>query len=232
MLTHPRLIPILLALIALVFVIWMRDPALDLRLSAVFFQDGQFIGRRAGIVQSLRNQFWNLSLVTAWTALGAVLAGYLLRWRVLGVAQRDWNIILWGFLLGPGLVVNLILKTFSGRARPVNVTEFGGDKIFTPIGQIADQCAQNCSFVSGEVSGTTATCIALVMILSAYRLPIALRLIAWALIAAMFGFVFWQRIASGGHFTSDAVLAALVTALIMAILARVWPRPADRAPRP
>lgn len=232
MLNNSRLIPILLALIVLIFVIWMRDPALDLRLSAPFFQDGRFIGRQAGIVQTLRTQFWNLSLVMAWTALGAVLAGYFLRWRVLGVALRDWNIILWGFLLGPGLVVNAILKTFSGRARPQDVLEFGGEKLYTPIGQIADQCAQNCSFVSGEVSGTTATCIALGMILSAYRLPLVLRIAVWALLAAIFGFVVWQRVASGGHFVSDSLLAALITALIMAILARLWPRPADTALRP
>lgn len=230
MLTHRRIIPILLALILLVFVIWMRDPNLDLRLTAKYFENGQFIGDQPGWVQTLRTQFWNLSLAVAWLSLGAVIAAYLLRWSLLWVTRRDWNIILWGFLLGPGLVVNAILKTFIGRARPRDVLQFGGDNFFTPIGQFANQCVQNCSFVSGEVSGTTATCIALWMILSAHahRLSHEVERLARCGILAMFVFVFWQRVASGGHFVSDALLAALFTALIFAILARAWPQAADR----
>ena len=234
MLTHPRTIPVLLALILLVFVIWMRDPNLDLRLSAAFYQNGHFEGEQPGIVQSLRIQFWNLSLAVAWLSLGAVLAAYGLRWRLLWVSRRDWNIILWGFLLGPGLVVNAIFKTYSGRARPRNVLQFGGDHFFPPIGQIANQCARDCSFVSGEVSGTTATCIALWMILSvhSHRLTQEVELLARGGILAMFGFVFWQRVASGGHFVSDALLAALFTALVMALLARAWPQTADPVAQP
>jgi lipid A 4'-phosphatase len=230
-LTHPRTIPILLALIFVIFVIWMRDPNLDLRLSAAFYNDGHFIGDSAGLIQTLRTQFWNLSLAMAWLSLGAVLAAYILRWKILGVARRDWNIILWGFLLGPGLIVNAIFKTFSGRARPRDVLQFGGDHFFTPIGHIANQCARDCSFVSGEVSGTTAACIALWMILSAhaYRLSAEVETLAHGAILAIFAFVFWQRVASGGHFVSDALLAALFTALIMAILARAWPQAAGPA---
>lgn len=230
MLTHPRTIPILLALILLVFVIWMRDPHLDLRLTAAFYDSGLFVGAQGGLVQWLRSQLWNLSLVLAWLSLGSVLAAYIFRWHVLGLSRRDWNIILWGFLLGPGLVVNAVLKTYSGRARPRDVLQFGGDHFFTPIGQIATQCARDCSFVSGEVSGTTATCLALWMILSvhAYRLSYEVEALARGTIFAIFGYVFWQRVASGGHFVSDALLAALFTALIFAILARAWPQAADR----
>lgn len=232
MLTHPRTIPLLLALILIVFVIWMRDQTLDLRLTSQFYEDGRFVGAAAGIVQTLRTQFWNLSLVLVWLSLGSVLASYALRWSILGVARRDWNIILWGFLLGPGVVVNAIFKTYSGRARPQNVLEFGGENYFTPIGQIANQCLRDCSFVSGEVSGTTAACIALWMILSAHahRLSVEVETLLRSCILAMFGFVFWQRVASGGHFVSDALLAALFTALVFAILARVWPQAADRLP--
>lgn len=232
MLTHPRTIPLLLALIFMVFVIWMRDPTLDLRLTALFYEDGRFIGAAAGIVQTLRTQFWNLSLVLAWLSLGSVLASYLFRWSILGVTRRDWNIILWGFLMGPGLVVNAIFKTYSGRARPQNVLEFGGENFFTPIGQIANQCLRDCSFVSGEVSGTTAASIALWMILSAHRhrLSVEVETLLRGGILAMFGFVFWQRVASGGHFVSDALLAALFTVLVFAILARAWPQAADRLP--
>jgi hypothetical protein len=46
-LTHPRTIPLLLALILIVFVIWMRDPTLDLRLTSQFYEDGRFVGAAA-----------------------------------------------------------------------------------------------------------------------------------------------------------------------------------------
>lgn len=224
-LTHPRTLPTLLALILIVFVIWMRDPTLDLRLSAAFYENGHFVGAEAGLVQTLRAQFWNLSLGLAWLSLGAVLAAYILRRDIFGVRRRDWNIILWGFLLGPGLLVNGILKTYSGRARPRDVLQFGGDHFFTPIGQIANQCLRDCSFVSGEVSGITAACLGMWMILSAHRQRFSheVEVMARCGILAIFAFVFWQRVASGGHFASDALLAALFTALITVILHRVWP---------
>jgi lipid A 4'-phosphatase len=235
MLRNPRTIPILLILIAGVFGIWMADPELDLRLSDHYFQDGTFLGAQGDIVQLLRMQFWNLSLGLAWLSLGAVLLSYLLKKStLLGIARRDWNVILWGFLLGPGLLVNAIFKTYSGRARPQDVLNFGGDRIYTPIGEIANQCARDCSFVSGEVSGTTATCIALLMILAAqaHRLPKMVLWLAQLSVLGIFAFVFWQRVASGGHFVSDAILAALFTGLVMAILARYWPQSADRVPTP
>ena len=65
------------------------------------------------------------------------------------------------FCFGPGLVVNGVLKAFWGRARPSQILEFGGAAQFTPPVQIADQCARNCSFVSGEASGVTMLAIAI-----------------------------------------------------------------------
>ena len=41
-----------------------------------------------------------------------------------------------GLILGPiigcGIIANLYFKDTWGRARPVHIEEFGGDKIFTP----------------------------------------------------------------------------------------------------
>lgn len=227
MLTHPRTIPSLLVLIAAVFAVWMRDPMLDLRLSQPFFDDGAFIGARAGILQTLRGIFWDASLIAPLIALLAVSLGRRHAWPQRALPMRDWNIILWGFLLGPGLLVNGILKAHSGRARPYDVLQFGGDKTYTPIGQIADQCAADCSFVSGEVAGTTALCIALLILLNAHARSKSQLRLGQGAVAAIFGFVFWQRIASGGHFAADAILAALFTGLVMAILARTLPQPAQ-----
>ena len=52
--------------------------------------------------------------------------------------------------LGPGLLVNGFLKSHWGRARPSEVSTFGGRQSFSPAYVIAHQCRHNCSFVSGD----------------------------------------------------------------------------------
>src|SRR5438105_14747348 len=54
--------------------------------------------------------------------------------------------------LGPGLIANTVLKDHWGRARPNQVVEFGGARVFTPAPLLADQCARNCAFVSGHAA--------------------------------------------------------------------------------
>jgi membrane-associated PAP2 superfamily phosphatase len=116
--------------------------------------------------------------------------------------------------LGPGLLVNGILKDHSHRPRPVRVREFGGSAAFRPWYRFDGACARNCSFASGEVSGafwTTAP---------AMLAPPWIR--GTAIVAALvFGTAdSLLRLAFGGHFLSDALLAALFTLIIIGIVAR------------
>ena len=60
------------------------------------------------------------------------------------------------FALGPGLVVNGVLKEVSHRPRPAQIVEFGGTSAFKPWYAVDGACAHNCSFASGEVAGATA----------------------------------------------------------------------------
>ena len=60
--------------------------------------------------------------------------------------------LLTSLLLGPGLVVESFLKTFSGRARPKEIIEFGGEATFSSALVFSDQCLRNCSFVSGHAA--------------------------------------------------------------------------------
>ena len=228
--SHLSLSKAIVALVALslatsaLFMIW---PQLDIFVTSFFFQNGGFPAGQAAWVSALRYAIWDASLVMATLALGSVLLGYALKWQVLGLPLRLWNVIWWGFALGPGVLVNIILKGYSGRARPRDTSLFGGDKTFTPMGQLADQCPTDCSFVSGEVSGTTATVIAILIILlfHRHRLPSALVWGVSAIGLGMWCFVLWHRIATGGHFASDAAMAVWLTALIFALLAWALPRP-------
>ena len=70
--------------------------------------------------------------------------------------------------IGPGLLVNVVLKDHWGRARPRDVVEFGGTKAFTPAFVISDQCPKNCSFVAGHPSMAFAM-VALVLVAAGPR---------------------------------------------------------------
>jgi lipid A 4'-phosphatase len=53
--------------------------------------------------------------------------------------------------LGPGLTTYMV-KEHQLRARPFDVVEFGGARQFTPALTAANQCVDNCAFVSGHVA--------------------------------------------------------------------------------
>ena len=73
--------------------------------------------------------------------------------------------------LGPGLLVNGLLKEHWSRPRPGEVVEFGGSLAPTPWDP-RGRCEQNCSFVSGETSGAAWT------VAPALLLPGTLRAVA------------------------------------------------------
>jgi lipid A 4'-phosphatase len=133
---------------------------------------------------------------------------------------RVWVYVLGLYAIGPGILVDLVLKPVWGRARPANVLEFGGTLAFTPPTQISDQCARNCSFVSGEVSGAVALAVCVMLILAHFRDRMGqttYRIVA-ATVLMVPVFSAWQRIAAGRHFLSDAIFAALFTLLVAVAL--------------
>lgn len=124
--------------------------------------------------------------------------------------------------LGPGLLVNTMLKDHWGRARPAQIEEFGGPLKFTPAPLTSDQCPKNCAFVSGHAA------LGFSLVSFAFLLPAGRRR-RTAIVAALgFGaLVGLARIAGGRHFLSDVVDAGfLVTGLswllYQGIVARDW----------
>lgn len=209
-----------LAVAALVFSRW---PGLDLTVSALFYRlpAGFWLADLAWL-ETFRNLLWDLTIVTF---VVAVVGVGLARTRrpLLGVGLGDWGYIAALYLLGPVLLVNVILKSHWGRARPADVGQFGGAHLFTPPLQPADQCASNCSFVSGEVAATVVMAIGMLVIAPALArwLPRwALRLwtgAAWLLpwLVAL------QRIATGRHFLSDSLFSALFMLALALLLAPI-----------
>ena len=131
--------------------------------------------------------------------------------KYIGWSIRSISFIVLTFAIGPGLLVNGILKEFIGRARPKNILEFGGDRLFSPAYFPSDQCAHNCSFVSGDVAFAFAF-ISFPLLLTGKKKKVGL------LVCLLFGkSIAFYRLATGAHFLSDTVIAGLLSILVALI---------------
>ena len=222
-----RDIALTLLAIAAAFAVFALWPQLDLRVSRMAFQPGfGFPLATAPWSEALRKGLWNLSTVMVLIAVFGFAATLIARRAVFGLRLRVWGFILLLYALSTGILVNLLLKEHWGRARPNDVTDFGGAMQFTPPYQIAHQCLHNCSFVSGETSGTMALAISLLLILSQIRDRVPAYRLMQALILLLPLLAGGQRILAGRHFLSDVLLAALFTTLVAQLLwwGLNWPK--------
>ena len=107
------------------------------------------------------------------------------------------------------LFTNLILKNYWGRARPGDISGFGGSDIFTPWYRISDACETNCSFVSGDASVGFSIII----------LYFITKNILFFYLSVISGFVLgFTRIIAGAHFLSDVFFAGLFVILLNLII--------------
>ena len=103
-------------------------------------------------------------------------------------------------------------KAESGRARPAQTQQFGGDKQFTPAFVHSGQCQRNCSFVSGH-AGMGFWFLAFAWVLGDRR---------WLYYGAAIGLaVGLGRVAQGAHFLSD-VLFGYPVVYLSALLCARW----------
>jgi lipid A 4'-phosphatase len=141
-------------------------------------------------------------------AIAVIVKTFLPKWRTPMSSRAAFFLIL-SLALGPGLLVNGILKENWPRPRPYMVTEFGGEYTFTPWWDLRGTCDSNCSFVSGEVSA--ATWLAAPAMLA----PPPWRYAAFGA-ALLYGGIFaFIRMLAGGHFLSDVIFAGVFTGLVI-----------------
>ncbi len=191
-------------------------PELDLVVAGHFFEAGRFIGR-GSTDELLRRIYYDAPYALLVLLLGAYAArrfGHARR----GPTGRSVIYLLATLALGPGLLVNGVLKEVSHRPRPVQTAEFSGPWRFRPYETFDGQCRRNCSFVSGEVS-TSAWTLA-----PALLAPPALRPLAIAATLLFTIATAWLRMEFGGHYLSDVALAALFTFLVVLSLYRWYLR--------
>jgi membrane-associated PAP2 superfamily phosphatase len=205
-----------LGALALTSLFFLLFPQVDIALSSLFYDPASgFLHKRMAALEEIREAGRLIEQLFAVAALAPLALKLALPERPILIRPRATLFVLLSLALGPGLLVNGILKEYWGRARPRELLEFGGDASFSRVWWISDQCGTNCSFVSGEAAGAF-WLVALVFIVpKRWRLPAAAATLA---LAAAISFT---RIAMGGHFVSDVLIAWLLVLLVMIVLNRL-----------
>ena len=198
-----------LALIAcgLLAGLFIALPQIDLAASGLFYRgDAHWVLNREDLWLAIPyrglpriGQGLLVALLLLW------LGSFVPRLVKLKARRTLFGFLLAGALLGPIILVDATLKEHSGRTRPVNIEQFGGNKQFTPAFIPADQCTQNCSFVSGHVATAS-----FIMAFGWLGAPAVRR--RWLLASIAFGGLFaLVRMVPGGHFLSDTIFAWFAT---------------------
>ena len=206
---------ILLAVAIVAAIVFSAFPDIDLWMSGLFYRpDGGFYLKDAWWAVAIYD---SIPIIAIAVGVGSLLflIGNLARKRQVGpLSNRFLLFMLAALAVGPGLVVNAGFKDNWGRARPRDVTEFSGEKQFTPALQPTDQCERNCSFVAGHPS--------VVFWLAALGFAVAARkrrnriFAAAAALGLVAGF---GRIVQGGHFLSDVIFSGLAVFAVVWVLA-------------
>jgi lipid A 4'-phosphatase len=203
---HRHLALFLLGLAGAALIVW---PAGDLWIAGLFYDPIEGFHLKQHPV----NQF--IFDLVPWVSR-AVIAGLLVflllawTWRKTDsffLAHRKAMLyLLLVALIGPLFVVNSVFKDHWGRARPSQIAEFGGSKEFSRAAVPTDQCAKNCSFVSGHASTG--------FFFLAPAFVFAGRRRTWLAVGTVSGLgIGLVRMMQGGHFLSDVLFSGVVVYL-------------------
>lgn len=186
---------------ALLFSIW---PELDLYAASIFYEGkGRFLlqGNLLGTIP--RVAFRTFFIGFCALSLFGLLFSIFKKKPLLGFGIPHWAYLVACLVIGPGILTNSILKDHWGRARPVQIEQFGSSGKFTPALVPSSACKRNCSFVSGEASSIFMVFFSLAMLISTFRKSL---LIGGILIGGLAGIM---RMGMGGHFLSDVTFSGI-----------------------
>ena len=233
----PVLTLALLALWIALALVFNGEPEVDRWISSAFFAAqpcaqgsqavacGSFPAAANAALEAIRTFFHYLPVVVA-VVVVAMLARDLAAGRRLADGRVRFSMTaIVALLVGPGLIVNVFLKEYWGRPRPVSTDLFGGTLPFVPAGEWSNACPGNCSFVSGEASSIFWLICLIPLWPQRQRGKAGVAVCAIALLAA------GLRVAFGGHYFSDVVLGGLSTLIVFAALAALAERAFEASQR-
>ena len=185
------------------YIFFIFFPESDIYFSNLFYENNKFISERIIFIKSLRSFLKDLMILIPIISLFALLIDYAYKFKNLKTfLNRRLRLTIIGLIIGPivgsGIIANWYFKDQWGRARPVHINEFGGEKIFSRAFVKSDQCEKNCSWISGESSAAFSFLVGTIILKnpSFFFLNLFLGLV-----------VSFCRISMGGHFLSDNLFA-------------------------
>lgn len=194
------------AVVGLVFGVY---PELDLWVTGLLFNPQvSTFDLRMGLIPVRNAAMWLVAALAAPAVVALVLKLILPHRRML-LPGRAVLFLTATLALGPGLLVNMVAKDYSGRPRPIHVQPMGGDQPFVAWWDPRGTCPTNCSFVSGDVAGAFWT------LAPAALAPPAWRVLAYTGALALGSGVAAIRMLFGGHFFTDVVFAGVITFVII-----------------
>ncbi|WP_067338370.1 phosphatase PAP2 family protein [Stappia indica] len=189
---------------------FLAFPAVDIAASRLFHDPvNGFVLSQNPFLQRLRE------LGPFLVKLVAVLCVLVLLWPfVVAPLSRRLSLrapvfLLSTLILGPGVLVNAVLKNNWGRPRPNAVDLFGGEAPYVRVWQMTNHCDTNCSFVSGEASSS------LWLVTLAFLAPPSWRRAILAVVLPLAVILSANRVAFGGHFLSDTLISWCLTLLVI-----------------
>jgi len=166
---------------------------IDIDFSSLFYKNGFYL--RGSLYESFF--YKSVPIVISTLAIGSItlfLYNTISNKNILGIDKKTILYIILVLSLAPGLIVNATLKENWGRARPMDIVQFGGNKEFTPAFILSNQGGN--SFSSGHGSAAFS--------LLGFALLARSRKKLWITLALSYGVaVSFARIIGGGHFLSD-----------------------------
>lgn len=208
-----ELLVLLILAVLTTLVFWLTD--LDFQAAELFYRP-----ENSGDVWPLRH-WWPLEVLFDYAFPFTVAAGSVALLVYIASHfhthsrrfRRKALYILLVIALGPGIVVNLVVKDHWGRPRPVHVKEFGGTYAYVPplkFGHTEDK-----SFVCGHCSVGYAFFVLYFLSQNHKAIYFVLTLVlAWTMGAT--------RMTSGGHFLSDILWSGYLVFLVAYALYYGW----------
>jgi membrane-associated phospholipid phosphatase len=195
---------------AVVSILVLAFPGLDVAVASLFHHGAAgFPADRNGFLLDVRHAGMGVTRIVVVSLVVAFLGKLFVPMLMRAVSSRNLLFLATSMALGPGILVNSILKEFWGRPRPRQISEFGGAMEFFPAWVPGGACATNCSFPSGEASSAM-WLIALVFVVpERWRRGATIAVLAWALTISV------NRMAFGAHFLSDVVIGWGLVATIV-----------------
>lgn len=211
---------LLLGATAIITVLSIAGFNVDIAVSGLFYDPAtrKFMAEWPSRLASVREN-GGVAIVACVASALLGLASYL-PWRLPSIRPRAAMFLTISLIVGPGILVNAILKPHWGRPRPYELSHFAGTLPFVNWWDPTGACDSNCSFISGEASA------AAWMFGPAMLLPPPWRTIGILAAAAFTVAISTLRMMAGGHFLSDVVIGALSTILILLLMRKLIDPPA------